>query len=66
MSFDTMAKTVHELIQKQNNGDREIFESEVFRRVNQCEQEAIINGFSKVRSTGDSMVIEIGPNVHWA
>ena len=66
MNFDKMAKIVHELVQRQGNRDSEVLKTETFQGMTSCEQEAIINGFSKLQLSGDSMAIEPGPNVHWA
>lgn len=66
MDFDMMAKIVHELVQRQGNGDSEVLKTETFHTMTSCEQEVIFNGFSKLQLSGDSLAIETGPNVYWA
>lgn len=66
MNFNTMAEIVHELSQGQRTGDTEVLKAETAKGLTFKEQEAIICGFSKVRLSGESAAIEIGPNVYWA
>ena len=66
MNFDKMAKIVHQLVQGQSNGDSEVLKTETLYTITSCEQEAIVNGFSKLQLSGDSIAIEPGPNAHWA
>ena len=66
MNFDQLAKVVHELVQRQNNGETEALKSETFQGMTMREQEAVIDGFSKLHLSGDSVAIGIGPYSQWA
>lgn len=66
MNFDQLAEVVHDLVQRQNNGETEALKFETFQGLTPKDQDTVIDGFSKLHLSGDSVAIEIGPNVHWA
>ncbi|AFM00964.1 MULTISPECIES: hypothetical protein [Desulfitobacterium] len=66
MDFDQLAKVVHDLVQRQNKKEIGTLNSEALQGMTLREQEAVVDGFSKLRLSGHSVVIEIGPYSQWA
>jgi len=66
MSFDKMAEIVHEMVQSKSNGEIQNLRLKSFKDVNPNEKQAIINGFYKMKSSGNSLAVELEPNVYWA
>ena len=64
MNIEKVAKVVHELVQR--DGKVDLSKTESVQGMTAHEQEAITEGFSKLRLSGDSVAIEVGPYVHWA
>lgn len=66
MNFDQLAKVVHELVQRQDNGETEALKSETFRGMTMKEQEIVVDGFSELHLSGNAVAIGIGPYSQWA